>query len=220
MINKNQIIVQNVLLIILILFLFPIGLIFIWKWKLWNTYFKIGITTLIIIFIRQLLVINIIFYGFFFYPEASSIVSHYCFGNGSDLILNNNYLKRSQVIIHHLKEMKVGEKRKIGMHQLEDCRLSFALNPLTIIKNKNSAVIEQYIKFDNSGKAITWIGPIPIPDNIVHVLNCTPYLAKTEFSYNQNTYLDIDPPNLLESIFIKNHKLCKGCSQKNYRKIK
>jgi hypothetical protein len=116
--------------------------------------------------------------------------------------------------------MKVGEKRKIGMHQLEDCRLSFALNPLTIIKNKNSAVIEQYIKFDNSGKAITWIGPIPIPDNIVHVFNCTPYLAKTEFSYNQNTYLDIDPPNLLESIFIKNHKLCKGCSQKNYRKIK
>lgn len=220
MINKNQIIVQNVLLIILILFLFPIGLIFIWKWKLWNTYFKIGIITLIIIFIRQLLVINIIFYGFFFYPEASSIVSHYCFGNGSDLILNNNYLKRSQVIIHHLKEMKVGEKRKIGMHQLEDCRLSFALNPLTIIKNKNSAVIEQYIKFDNSGKAITWIGPIPIPDNIVHVFNCTPYLAKTEFSYNQNTYLDIDSPNLLESIFIKNHKLCKGCSQKNYRKIK
>ena len=49
--------------------------------------------------------INIIFYGFFFYPEASSIVSHYCFGNGSDLILNNNYLKRSQVIIHHLKEI-------------------------------------------------------------------------------------------------------------------
>jgi hypothetical protein len=82
MINKPKIIVQNVLLIILIVFLVPIGLIFIWKWKLWNTYFKIGITTLIIIFIRQILVINIIFYGLFIYPEASSIVSHYCFGNG------------------------------------------------------------------------------------------------------------------------------------------
>ena len=141
MINKPKIIIQNVLLIILIVFLVPIGLIFIWKWKLWHTYFKIGITTLIIIFIRQILVINIIFYGLFIYPEASSIVSHYCFGNGSDLILKNNYLKRSPVIIHHLKEMKVGEKRKIGMHQLEDSRLSFALNPLTIIKNKNSTVI-------------------------------------------------------------------------------
>ena len=220
MINNPKIIVQNVLLIILIVFLVPIGLIFIWKWKLWHTYFKIGITTLIIIFIRQILVINIIFYGLFIYPEASSIVSHYCFGNGSDLILKNNYLKRSPVIIHHLKEMKVGEKRKIGMHQLEDLRLSFALNPLTIIKNKNSTVIEQYIKFDTSGKTITWIGPIPIPDNIVHVFNCTPYLAKTEFSYNQNTYLDIDPPNLLEANFIKNHKLCKSCSQKNFRNIK
>lgn len=132
------------------------------------------------------------------FPEASSILSHYCFGDGSDLILANNYFKQSSVIGYHVKDMQFGEKRRIGMNQEEDFRLSFALNPLIIEKYHNKIIIKEYITFDKSGQVTTMIGPIPMPDNIVHVFNCTPYFARTEFSINELIYSDLS-----SSIFIK-----------------
>lgn len=217
--SDNRVGVKRILLLFLILLVFPLGLFLMWKWKLWNYYLKIVISLLILFFIRQIVVLYMIFYGFFLFPEASSILSHYCFSDGSDLVLSNNYLKRSPVILNHIRNMKIGEKRKVGMHQLEDMRLSFALNPFTIEKNKENVAINQYIKFDSSGKVTTWIGPIPVPDNIVHSFDCKPFLVKTEIAYKEIVYKDVDAPNFIENYFINNHKKCGKCSVSNFRKL-
>lgn len=210
---------KTILLIVLLLFLFPIGIFFLWKWKLLHKYLNTGITLIIIFFSRQLIVIYMIIYGYFLYPEAATILSHYCFGNGSTLTLNDEYIKTSPVIINHLEEMKDGEKRKIGMHQWEDLRLSFALNPLFIERKNNKVIISQYIKFDQTGKVITMVGPIPIPDNIVHVFDCTPYNVICKFDFDQKILSEEDKPNFIEKYFLKNHKTCKSCSKNNYIKF-
>ena len=209
---------KKIITFFLILFVFPIGILLLWKWKLWHKYLRISVTFFILLFSRQLFVLYMIFYGYFLYPEASSILSHYCFGNGSTLILNDEYLKTSPVIIYHLKEMKDGEIRKIGMHQWEDLRLSFALNPLYIEKKNDKIIISQYINFDKTGKVVTMIGPIPIPDNIVHVFNCNPYNVKCEFDFNQTILGKISTPNFIEKYFISSHKECRNCYKRNYIK--
>jgi hypothetical protein len=218
-ISENSI-SKNIIILFLILFVFPIGIFLLWKWKLWHKYLRISVTFFVLLFSRQLFVLYMIFYGYFLYPEASSILSHYCFGNGSTLVLNDEYLKTSPVIIYHLKEMKDGEIRKIGMHQWEDFRLSFALNPLFIEKKNGKIIISQYIKFDKTGKVVTMIGPIPTPDNIVHVFNCKPYKVKCEFDFNETILEKNRTPNFIEKLFLNSHKECKGCSKRNYMKIK
>lgn len=122
-----------------------------------------------------------IVFGSFFFPEASQALKHYCFGNGEKLIVKSDYIKNSPVVLKHLKRMKVGQKKKVGFHQWEDWRLSFAINPFTIEKRKDKVIITQWMKFDKTNKVFTWFGPIPIPDNIVHTFECTPYMFYHEF---------------------------------------
>lgn len=135
----------------------------------------------IILFFKKIVVIGMIVFGSFFFPEASQALKHYCFGNGEKLIVKSDYIKNSPVVLKHLKRMKVGQKKKVGFHQWEDWRLSFAINPFTIEKRKDKVIITQWMKFDKTNKVFTWFGPIPIPDNIVHTFECTPYMFYHEF---------------------------------------
>lgn len=135
----------------------------------------------IIIFFKKIVVIGMIVFGSFFFPEASQALKHYCFGNGEKLIVKSDYIKNSPVVLKHLKRMKVGQKKKVGFHQWEDWRLSFAINPFTIEKRKDKVIITQWMQFDKTNKVFTWFGPIPIPDNIVHTFECTPYMFYHEF---------------------------------------
>jgi hypothetical protein len=138
-----------------------------------------------VFFIKKILVVGMIIIGAIFFPEASQILRHYCFGDGSTLYLKSDYIKKSRVVKNKLKKMTIGQKKKVGMHQWEDFRLAYALNPFTIEKRKNKAVITQWIQFDKTNKVITWFGPIPLPDNIVHTFECTPFLVYHEFDYSQ-----------------------------------
>lgn len=135
----------------------------------------------IIIFFKKIVVIGMIVFGSFFFPEASQALKHYCFGNGEKLIVKSDYIKNSPVVLKHLKRMKVGQKKKVGFHQWEDWRLSFVINPFTIEKRKDKVIITQWMQFDKTNKVFTWFGPIPIPDNIVHTFECTPYMFYHEF---------------------------------------
>lgn len=135
----------------------------------------ITIGALSVIFYKKILVLGMIVVGAIFFPEASQALKHYCFGDGSQLNVSPDYIKTSPVVQKHLAHMKVGEKRKVGMHQWEDWRLSFAINPFTIEKRKNKVIITQWMQFDKTNKVITWFGFIPIPDNIVHTFDCKPY---------------------------------------------
>jgi hypothetical protein len=132
-------------------------------------------------FIKKVLVIGMIAVGFFIFPEASQALRHYCFGDGSQLNVDADYIKNSPVVKKHLAHMKVGEKHKVGMHQWEDWRLSFAINPFTIEKRKDKVIITQWMQFAKTDKVVTWFGPIPIPDNIVHTFKCTPYMFHCEW---------------------------------------
>jgi hypothetical protein len=121
--------------------------------------------------------------GFFFFPEASQALRHYCFGDGSQLNVDPEYIKTSPVVQQHLAKMKVGQKKKVGLHQWEDWRLSFAINPFTIEKQKHKVVITQWMEFDKKNKVTTWLFFIPVKDNIVHTFDCTPYMFHTEWEY-------------------------------------
>ncbi len=134
-------------------------------------------------FIKKILVFGMIAIGAIFFPEASQALKHYCFGDGSTLYVSPEYIKTSPVVKKHLAEMKVGQKRKVGMHQWEDFRLSFAVNPFTIEKRKDKVIITQWMKFATNNKVITWFGPIPLPDNLVHTFDCTPYMFHCEWKY-------------------------------------
>jgi hypothetical protein len=143
----------------------------------------IGILLTCIFFYKKILVIGMIVVGYFIFPEASQALRHYCFGDGSDLIVSADYIKTSPVVQKHLAKMKVGQKKKVGMHQWEDWRLSFAINPFTIEKQKNKVVITQWMAFDKKNKVTTMLFFIPVKDNIVHTFDCTPYMFRSEWEY-------------------------------------
>lgn len=139
--------------------------------------------SLFIIFFKKIMVLGMIAVGLVFFPEAGAALRHYCFGDGSQLEVSSEYIKTSPVVQKELATMKVGETRKVGFHQYEDWRLSFALNPFTIKKGKHRVEVSQWMKFSDSNDVITWLFIIPMPDNIVHTFDCTPYLFHSEWTY-------------------------------------
>jgi hypothetical protein len=132
------------------------------------------------------MVIGMIVFSTFTYPEASSILSQYCFGNGDTLMLDTSYLKVSPVITRELSTMKVGEKRIVRFKQKDDWRLSYAINGFTLIKQKDKVIVKQYIEFDKTGKIYTdlnlGITKIRVDDGFVHTFDCTPFWVYSEFS--------------------------------------
>ena len=121
-----------------------------------------------------------------FFPEASSVLGHYCLGDGDTLTLDTEYLKESPVIEKALKSMKNGESKKVVFKQSEDWRLSYAINGFTIIKEKNKVIVKQWIQFDKTGKIYTDLNlgfaKIRVDDNFVHTFDCKPFWVYTEFS--------------------------------------
>jgi hypothetical protein len=134
----------------------------------------------------KLMVIGMIVFSTFTYPEASSILSQYCFGNGDTLMLDTSYLKVSPVITRELSTMKVGETKIVRFTQKDDWRLSYAINGFTLIKKKHKVIIKQYIEFDKTGKIYTdlnlGVTKIRVDDGFVHTFDCTPFWVYSEFS--------------------------------------
>jgi hypothetical protein len=141
---------------------------------------------LLISFIGLFLVLGIKVVAPLYLPtEGMQILYHYIFGDGEDLILESDYLPHSPVIKKALRTMKVNEKKRIAFKQVEDWRLSYALNPFYLTKTKNGFEIYQYIKFDTTGTVYTYIktpfGTVKIMDNWVHLVECKPYMMKYYF---------------------------------------
>jgi hypothetical protein len=124
--------------------------------------------------------------------EGISILNHYMFGNGEDLILKSDYIPNSPVIKKELKTMRVGETKRITFKQKEDWRLSYALNPFRLKKTKNGFEIYQYIKFDSSGKIFTYVntplGKIKIYDSWVHIKKCKPFMVRYYYTTMSTGY--------------------------------
>jgi hypothetical protein len=134
----------------------------------------------------KLMVVSMIVLSNFIYPEASSILNHYCFGDGDTLNLDTSYLKISPVITKELETMRVGETKIVRFKQKDDWRLSYAINGFTLIKKKHKVIVKQYIEFDKTGKVYTdlnlGITKIRVDDGFVHTFDCTPFWVYSEFS--------------------------------------
>ena len=141
------------------------------------------VLTLIMTFVspKKMFVVSMIVGGKLISPEGSSMLYHYCFGNGDTLEINSNYISKSPVFLKNIKGMKVGQTKKVWFKQSEDWRLSYSFNPFILKRTKDGYLVYQYIKFDTTDKIYTDINlrftKLRIHDNIVHVFNCTPYMA-------------------------------------------
>jgi hypothetical protein len=113
------------------------------------------------------------------YREGVIVLSHYLFGNGSDLILESDYLPKSPVIQNRLKTMKIGAKQRVSFRQKQDWRLSYAINGFELTKTSSGFSIHQYIAFDTTGTVYTdvktIIGKVRVYDNWVHQFGGKPF---------------------------------------------
>jgi hypothetical protein len=139
--------------------------------------------------IVSLIFFNVLFLIFYFKitaPEGSAILQHYCFGDGTNMVLESDYFPNSPVIKAELKKMRIGEDKVIRFNQNEDWRLSYALNPFHLVKKTNGFKIYQYVKFDNKGVDVTEINfrlfKIKVKDSWVHVLNPTPFMVVYQYN--------------------------------------
>jgi hypothetical protein len=146
----------------------------------------VGIIGLMTLCYKKLVVGAMIVGGFFVAPEASQILSHYCFGDGDTLYLDSSYLKTSPVVVSAATRLKVGGKiKEVRLKQSKDWRLSYAINGFTLKRTKNGYVIQQWIEFDKTGTIPTYINlgvfELPVPDSIVHTFDCTPFWVICKF---------------------------------------
>jgi len=65
----------------------------------------------------------------FKYPEASTLLSHYLHGDGSDLELDSNYFSNSAYLQSIIEKLGRGNHGPLTLRQSDDWRLSLALNP-------------------------------------------------------------------------------------------
>ena len=143
----------------------------------------IGLMTL---WYKKIVVVAMIVGGFFIAPEASQILSHYCFGDGDTLYLDSSYLKTSPVVISAAKGLNVGGKiAEVRLNQSDDWRLSYAINGFTLKRTKKGFVIQQWIEFDKTGTIPTninfGVGKLRVQDAIAHTFDCTPFWVICEF---------------------------------------
>jgi hypothetical protein len=116
---------------------------------------------------------NIIFYGGIIYPEASKILKHYIYGNGSDLEVISEYFYRSELIIEIMEKNK--DKEIIGPITLrikDDLRIAYAVNGF-YIRTLNNLEIYQKINFADKNDRNTYTNfnilnkEIKIPDRLI-----------------------------------------------------
>ena len=146
----------------------------------------VGIIGLMTLCYKKLFVVAMIVGGFFVAPEASQVLSHYCFGDGDTLYLDSSYLKTSLVVISAAKGLNVcGKIAEVRLNQSDDWRLSYAINGFTLKRTNKGYVIQQWIEFDKTGTIPTninfGVGKLPVQDAIVHTFDCTPFWVVCEF---------------------------------------
>jgi len=124
-------------------------------------------------------------------PEASKIIWHYCYGDGSQLVIDPVYIKASPVVLRAIPTLKDGEITIVSFHQDDDYRLSLALNPFKIMA-KNTGGFTHYkvwqkVEFEigkkKGVKTAIRLGrfQVMVRDGFVHALGCKPFEAISEW---------------------------------------
>ena len=130
----------------------------------------------------------------FSYPEASSLLYHYIYGDGSDLQLDASYFQGSHYLAQQVKALGLGQHGPIALKQYQDWRLSLALNPYYIditdstIKIYHPEIIFAPLESDKKVMTVVPIGKmrLKIYDNLVSALNPKPFYVYAEWSNHPN----------------------------------
>lgn len=124
----------------------------------------------------------------FIYPEASILLYHYIYGDGSGLELSSSYFKESDYLMHKIEELGSGDHGPIVLKQDEDWRLSLTLNPYYLsISEKKIRIYYPKIEFVTLGSnRISTVIPLGkmklrVYDNLVSAMNPTPFYVYSEW---------------------------------------
>lgn len=126
------------------------------------------------------------------YPEASMLLYHAVYGDGSTLELPSSYFERSPYLQEVINKLGEGQHGPITLEQARDWRLSLALNPyyLTItsetIRLYHPSIIFASIKKAPKVVTIVPIGKLKLKvyDNLVSVINSKPFYVYSEWLIN------------------------------------
>lgn len=149
-------------------------------------YFLFTLFLLSVLFFKKIIVLLMVIGGYFIAPEASQVMSHYCFGNGDTLVLDSQYLKKSPIIRAEAGKLRINEENKhVYFKQSKDWRLSYAINGFSIKRTRNEYVVKQWIQFDTTQRIHTRLNlgiiQLVVPDDIVHTYDCTPFWVISKF---------------------------------------
>jgi hypothetical protein len=122
------------------------------------------------------------------YPEASALLYHYVYGDGSPLELPSSYFRNSTYLKAKVRELGPGRHGPIGFEQSADWRLSLALNPYYLtLEGKRVRISHPRIEFASAKarptRTVVPIGKlrIRVHDNLVSALRPTPFEAYAEW---------------------------------------
>jgi hypothetical protein len=108
-------------------------------------------------------------------PEAGQVIWHYLHGHGTDLWLDSNYICTSPVIQRSLVQLKEGQSRQFGFRQVEDWRLSYAVNPFSLKKKNGKVLLWQVMKFETRPGTLTTLnygmGKVQLPDALIYSMH-------------------------------------------------
>ena len=115
--------------------------------------------------------------SWFHYPEASALLLHYVYGDGSDLQLSADYFRKSVYLKKKIAALGIGRHELIGLHQQDDWRLALTLNPYYLdITEQQVVLFHPRIAFASlDAPRVPTIGPIGqlrirVFDNLVSAL--------------------------------------------------
>ena len=127
----------------------------------------------------------------FVYPEASKLLYHSVYGDGSDLELSAEYFRGSKYLKSKIRELGVGRHGPIPLKQYKDWRLSLVFNPYYLeIESNKVRIFHPRIEFapvrGQKVATIIRIGKLKLRvyDNLVSALNPTPFYAYSEWEKN------------------------------------
>jgi len=69
--------------------------------------------------------------------------------------LDSSYLRRSPVILRSIHSLKPEESRRYAFHQADDWRLSYALNPFSLLRDAHEVHLWQRIAFGTDARIMT-----------------------------------------------------------------
>ncbi len=129
----------------------------------------------------------------FVYPEASLVLNHYVYGDGSDLKLPANYFQSSSYLQRKINTLGNGEHGLIKFEQSEDWRLSLVFNPYFLDVDRDTVKIYhpkiEFAEIDEV-KEPTFVAfgkmELRIYDNLFSAMSPTPFYAYAEWDNVDN----------------------------------